>query len=72
MPTVRFVGALVRFAAVASCLVAVHIGAQTSAPKTEPIRPDPGLVTDYWVHIGLVGIVLLCFGGLSIYALTVG
>jgi len=71
MHSLRSAGVFVRFAALeaASWLVAVRLDAQTPASTTEPVAPDPGLVTDYWVHVSMVAIVLLFLGMLSVAAL---
>ncbi len=65
-----FLEVYVRFAAVNAMLwLAADVEAQT-ASKTGPIKPDPGLVADYWVHLSIVAILLLFFAGLSVFALT--
>jgi hypothetical protein len=50
-------------------LLVVAAEAQTTVSKAEALQPEAGLVTDYWVRLGMVVILLLVFAGLSVIAL---
>src|ERR1700752_3276928 len=50
-------------------LFVVAAEAQTTVSKAETLQPEAGLVTDYWVRLGMVVVLLLVFAGLSGIAL---
>jgi hypothetical protein len=62
---------VVRFSAlnILLCLLAVRASAQGEPSNGEPIKLDPGLLTDYWVHTSMVAFIFLFFAGLLILAL---
>lgn len=49
-------------------LFAAILQAQTTASTTAPLQPDAALVTDYWVHLVISGVVLMIFVSYALFA----